>query len=321
MHMNLVRVLVNLFQFNRTNWKAVILCLLAAAIFWLFNSFNKSHSYTVRFPLRFEYDHERFVAIKPLPHQISINVTGTGWDLIRKTLKVEIPPLVVPIERPLEIRKIPTGSITAILVTQLGNLKFNFFATDTLHILLDEKVSRTFRLSADVSEIDFKEGYGIVGPVELSPDTVLIDGPKSIITPLPDIISIPVIARGISKTFQEEVEVPLFSSESVNRNPPVVTASVEVGPLETVEAMIKVKTVNQPRRWRAVITDSVKVSFRIPADQIENVRSALMQVRAILDLSGAGNESYHAFPVVVGLPIYAQVISIDSVSLKIDERK
>jgi len=321
MHMNLVRVLVNLFQFNRTNWKAVILCLLAAAIFWLFNAFNKSHTYTVRFPLRFEYDHQRFVAIKPLPHQISINVTGTGWDLIRKTLKVEIPPLVVPVERPLETKKIPTGSLTAILVAQLGNLKFNFFATDTLRIMLDERISRTFRLSADVSEVVFREGYGIVGAVEVSPDTVQLDGPKSILKTLPDIIPVPVKASGISKTFQEEVEVPLFNSESVNRNPAVVMVSVEVGPLETLEAMIKVKTVNQPSRWKAVITDSVKISLRIPADQIEDTRNALQQVRAILDLKGARNETFRAYPTIVGLPIYAQVISIDSISLKVDERK
>jgi hypothetical protein len=70
-----------------------------------------------------------------------------------------------------------------------------------------------------------------------------------------------------------------------------------------------------------VITDSVKISLRIPADQIEDTRNALQQVRAILDLRGARNKTFRAYPTIVGLPIYAQVISIDSISLKVDERK
>lgn len=316
--MNLVRVFINLFQFNRTNWKAAMLCFLAAAIFWIFNAFNKSHSSTIRFPLQFSYDHQRFVPINPLPHHVSINVSSTGWDLVRKTLGFKFPELIIALERPLEIKKIPANTLSSLLISQLGGVQINYVSTDTLHIQMDEKMSKTFRLAVDMSHVKFREGFGITGPIEVVPDSVVIDGPSSLVKALPDTISI--LARGtqISKSFHDELEVPLMNSESINRNPPVVSVSVEVGPVETIEKMIKVKTINRPRLFRSVITDSVKVYMQIPVAQREDLKRKLSQIHALLDLKDVAKGSHQVNPTIIGLPTYARVISIGSVSFKID---
>ncbi len=316
--MNFARVFMNLFQFNRTNWKAVILCLMAAAIFWLFNAFNKSHTSTIRFPLHFEFDKQHFVAVTPLPHQININVTGTGWDLIRKTLGMKVPDLIIPLERPLETKKIAASALIPVLISQLGGLQINYIVTDTLYTNVDEKITKTFKLAVDLSNVKFREGFRNTGAVELLPDSVVIDGPKSIIASIPEIIVLPVQGKQISKSFQDELEVPLFNSESINRNPPVISVKVEVGPVEIIEAMIKVKAVNPSRAHKSYFADSVKVLIQVPADKRVDLRQKLSQVNAILDVQNFVKGSNKIYPKVVGLPIYARVVSIDSVSLKID---
>lgn len=317
--MNFVRVFMNLFQFNRTNWKAVILCLLAASIFWLFNAFNKSHTSTIRFPLRFEYNNQQFVAVSPLPRHININVTGSGWDLIRKTLGMKVPDLVIPLERPLEIKKIPASVLTPVLISQLGGLQINYIVTDTLYTNVDEKISKTFKLSVDLSKIKFREGFGNTGVVELSPDSVVIDGPKSIIESIPDTIVLPAQGKQISKSFHDELEVPLFNSESINRNPPVISVKVEVSPIEVIEVMIKVKAVNKLPARKPYFTDSVKVLLQVPVNQKAALIEKLSQIIALLDLKNVDVKgSYQRYPKIIGLPIYAQVVSIDSVSFKID---
>ena len=309
---------MNLFQFNRTNWKAVILCLLAAAIFWLFNAFNKSHTSTIRFPLHFEFDNQHFVAVSPLPHQININVTGTGWDLIRKTLGMKVPDLIIPLERPMETKKITASALTPVLISQLGGLQINYIVTDTLYTNVDEKITKTFKLSVDLSKVKFREGFASTGVVELSPDSVVIDGPKSIITSIAETIVLPVQGKQISKSFHDELEVPLFNSQSINRNPPVISVKVEVGPVEIIEAMIKVKAVNPSQARKSYFTDSVKVLLQVPADQREDLRQKLSQIKAMLDVQDVVKGLNKIYPKVVGLPIYARVVSIDSVSLKID---
>jgi YbbR domain-containing protein len=316
--MNFVRVFINLFQFNRTNWKAAMLCFLAAAIFWIFNAFNKSHSSTIRFPLQFSYDNQRFVPISPLPHNVSINVSSTGWDLMRKTVGFKFPELIIPLERPLETKKIPANTLSSLLISQMGGMQINYVATDTLHIHLDEKMSKTFRLAVDMSRLKFREGFGNTGPVVVVPDSVVIDGPSSLVKALPDTISIPARGTQINKSFQDELEVPLINSASLNRNPPVVTVKIEVGPIETMEAMIKVKTINWPRPFRSVRTDSVKISVQVPAAQREDFKGKLSEIHALLDLKDIAKGSHQVTPTIIGLPIYARVISIGSVSFKID---
>jgi len=316
--MNFARVFKNFFQFNRTNWKATILCFLAAAIFWIFSAFNKNHATTIRFPLRFEFDNQKFVSVNPLPHHISINVSGSGWELFRNTLGIKLPELIIALERPVETKKIPSSSLAPVLTSQLGGLHINYLVTDTLHIYLDERMSRTFRLSADISKVKFRQGYGSTGVLEVVPDSVIIDGPRSIIKSIPDTIILPVSGKQISKSFRDELEVSLFNSESVNRNPPVISVSVEVGPVETFEAKLKVKSINRPRALKSFFTDSVKVILLVPVNQSEDLRGKLSQVNAILDLKDARRGSYQIYPKIIGLPIYAQVVSIDSVSFKIN---
>lgn len=318
--MNFVRVFINLFQFNRTNWKAVILCLFAAAVFWLFNDFNKSHTSTIRFPLHFEFDNQRFVTVAPLPQHININVTGSGWELIRKTFGMKLPALVIHLERPFETKKIPPATLVPLLASQLEGLQINYIVSDTLKINVDERMAKTFKLSVDMSKVKFREGFGYIGQVEIIPDTVLIEGPKSIVNSIPDTIVLYEQGKQISKSFIDELEVPRYNSESVNPIPSVISIKVEVAPVELVERMVKVKSVNQPRAYKASFTDSVKVLIRIPVDQSEDLKGKLSQVNAVLDLSDAMKGSHQKYPRIVGLPIYAQVVSIDSVSFKIDQR-
>lgn len=317
--MNFVRVFMNLFQFNRTNWKAVILCLLAASVFWLFNAFNKSHSSTIRFPLHFEFNNQQFVAVSPLPHEITINVTGSGWDLIRKTFGMKVPDLVISLDRPLETKKIPATALTPVLISQLRGLQINYILTDTLYLNVDEKISKTFKLSANLNRVKFREGFGNISAVKLSPDSVVIDGPKSIISTIPDTIVLMVQGKQISKSFHDELEVPLYNSESINRNPPVISVKVEVGPVEQIGKMIKLKAVNQSQGLKSYFTDSVKVIIQVPVNKKEDLRQKLSQLNAMLDLRNVITRgSYQLLPKIIGLPIYAQVVSIDSVSFKID---
>src|SRR5687767_9682749 len=105
--MSVIKSIFNLLRFNRKNWKAVVLCVLAATVFWFFNSLNKRYTTNITFPVTFDYDDENYIAVKPLPSSVRINVTGVGWDLFRRSLGIKIPPLVIPIDRPAEVKKIP----------------------------------------------------------------------------------------------------------------------------------------------------------------------------------------------------------------------
>ena len=304
MFLRLIRLIVNLFQFNRTNWRAVALCFLAAAIFWLFNAFNKSYSTNIRFPLQFEYDQQRYVQAAPLPGSININVTGNGWDLFRKHFGVKVPELVIPLERPLEIKKIVASTLPPILVSQIGALQINFVVTDTLFIQIDDRDVHKFRLVADASALQFEKGLGRVSPIIIQPDTISIEGPKKLLHAMADSIVVKLPVQRVKENFREEVEVTLENSEFLKRSTPLVEVLFEVGPVMEVARNLKVEL---PEGFKTA-TDSVRVYFEIPSSLLNDFhvnRSMRLVLRPV-------NSNVQAR--VSRLPSYARFLKADSIS-------
>lgn len=316
--MNFVRVFVNLFQFNRTNWKAVALCFTAAAIFWLFNAFNKSYSTNIRFPLRFDYNQEKFIPINSLPRDVRVNVSGNGWDLFRKSIGIKLPELNISLPRPTEVKKIVASSLTPSFSEQLGSgLRINYIVNDTLRLQIDELDSHKFKLFADLSQVTFSEGYGRVSPVAVLPDSVKLEGAKSLLHQLPDSIALIMPKSELDDPFRKEVEIVIPNSESIVRNPSVATIMFEVGSVEKIDAYVTILLANVNRSFKQTFIDSVKIRIRIPKEQAETFNEDRHLILAIAQMKNKPKGMYRLQPALTGLPKYAEVLSIDSVSVKV----
>lgn len=294
----------------------MVLCFFAAAVFWIFNALNKTYSTDLHFPLRFEYDQKNYIAETPLPHRIKLNVSGSGWELLRKSIGLKLPLLVVPVEKPLELKKLVTNSLTPVLASQMGGLKINYAVTDTLQIQLDTRQSRVFHLKVDQSALSFRQGFGVTGPIKITPAKVELDGPASVLLKLPDTILIKVPASNLHKMYEEEVEVPFFKNEFIKRNPPLVNVSIPVSEVIVLDIKLKVRLVNLSQASRVGYSDSVRASFVIPVEKREELKLKLKTAEALIDVSMNKGRQHYVFPNIVGIPDYARLLSVDSVTVK-----
>ncbi len=313
--MNLARIFVNLFQFNRTNWKAVALCFAAAAIFWLFNSFNKNYATNIRFPLRFDYAEEKFIPLTNLPEDISINVSGNGWDLFRKSVGLQLPHLTIQLLRPTEVKKIVASSLTPSFSEQLGaGLQINYIVSDTLRLQIDELDTHKFKLVADISQVSFRDGYGRISPVVILPDSVKLQGAKSLLHQLPDSIVLVVPKTNLDDRLRKEVEIVIPHAEGIDKNPKVASVMFEVGSLSTIETFVKLNVSSSSAKISYV--DSVKMIVQIPKIQEEKFKEDKTAIQAGVDLKNGPKGSYRLYPNLKGLQPYMKVISIDSISVR-----
>jgi hypothetical protein len=307
--MNILRIFINLFRFDRANWKVVSLCVLTAVVFWIFNAFNKNYSTNVRFPLLFEFDGEKYAPADHLPKSLNLNVSGNGWDLFRRHLGVKVVPLIIPLERAKEIKKIVGSSLPPMLATQVGNLKINYVVTDTLYLQIDQRDSHRYKLVADISEVTFREGYGRISPVVILPDSIELDGPQSRLHALDDSITLVLNDKNISENFRTEVEVDFPGSEFVKRNPPVVQIMFEVS--EVVNVKMSLKVVVVARNSRKEI-DSVEALFQVPTGREKDFK--LQAGEIFSEVRASRLKKFHvAFPKVVNIPPYALLVKVDSV--------
>ena len=315
--MNIVRVISNLFRINRTNWTALALCLFTALIFWLFNSLNRNHATNINFPIQFTFDMQRYVPIM-LPKHVRMNVSGNGWDLLRKSVGVRLPILTIPLDRPMDIKKIPGSTLLSLVSDQLGSLKINYVVGDTLNIDIDLKDSHKFRLVADLSSISYKKGFGRISPVVILPDSVEIEGPKSTLHDFPDTIILMLPENKVNGDFREEVEVVVPDAEIIKRNPPVVEVRFEVGEVEEVIWKLKLELLNKPARLMIEgAHDSVTCHLIVPRNQGRNILSQAHVARATIDLSELQKGKSVVVPKAEGLSPIVQILRIDSVYLNL----
>ena len=315
--MSFFRVLNNLFRFNRTNWKAVSLCFLAATVFWFFNALNKFYSTNVRFPLQFEYDQQKYVPSKPLPHDVYVNVMGNGWDLLRKYLGLKLPAVVIALERPVEIKKIVGSTLPPLLASQLGNLKINHIVTDTLYISIEAKDSIRMKVFVDPKEITFKKGYGRISPIVVLPDSIQAEGPVSFLKKLPDSLVIELPSNELHSNYREQMPVKL-GYESIKRTPPVVEVMFEVGEVTEVQQKIKLDLVNVPEFTHVMQDrDSVGCIVQVPKSRVDDFQQMSSGIRAQIDLRETRTGGRKVLPSVRGLPPYGSLVSVDSVRMKL----
>ncbi len=316
--MNFFRVIFNLFHFNRTNWKAVVLCFFAAAIFWLFNSLNKNYSTNLQFAVRFTFDEARFIPASPLPASVSMNVSGNGWDLLRRTLGFNLPQMVIPLEKPTEVKKIVGSTLPALLAGQLGSLQINHVVTDTLYVAIDSKAKRKVKVVVAGEQFSFVEGFDRSSPIVILPDSIELEGAKGKLNKVPDSVVLEIALNRINRDVKEKVEVSFSGGEELDKIPTVVTLMFEVAEWVRVSKALKLETQNLPAGVRlSLVKDSITCSVLIPKDKVlEFNQTSLAQV-ALIDGQGLKRGERKIQPQIIGLPAYARSIVVDSVMVKL----
>jgi YbbR domain-containing protein len=307
------RIIVNLFQFNRTNWKAVVLCLAAATVFWLFSALNKNHTANLRFPLYFNFDRERYVPMD-IPQTVVLNVSGNGWELLRNSLGIKVSPLEITLERPTEVKKIVASTLPPVFSGQLTSLEIHHVLTDTLFVQVEPHDVHKFTVRADLSKISFRKGYGRISPIVLLPDTVELMGPKSIVHSLPDSITVVASQKRISENYQEEIEVMVPSK--VERHPPVIEVTFEVGEVIEIEKNIKLEFTNTPEKVKiSLASDSILCKLQAPKRDEGKFNALFKDAKAVVDLSNLSKGESKLIPTLMGLPSYVQMTSSDTLRL------
>lgn len=314
--MNFLRVISNLLRFDRTNWKALALCLFAASIFWIFNALNKNYSANLALPLHVEFDASKYAPAEPLPPKLIVNVNGNGWELLRKHLGLKVPIITLPLERPTEVHKIPGAALSPYVISQLTVLQLNSIVLDTLRLHIEPKVSRKVMVMADLSKVTFKKNYDIVGPAVMLPDTVLLEGPASFVEALNDTLWVPVMANRINSRFRETMEVIIDHNEFISRNPPVVEVTFDVGLIEEIKHTIKLDKPKLPPGTE-VGRDSVQFTLVIPQQDHERFMTDAPGISATVKVPKlAKGDTIRIKPILNGLPAYAKLVRVDSIELR-----
>ena len=192
----------------------VVLCVAAATTFWVLNALNKdNYSTIVDYPVQWEYDQKNYIPVKSLPNSIQIEISGNGWDLLRKYFNISGTPYLIQLNSPAEKKYLLTADLKRSLGEFITPTQLQNVIGDTIHYQIDRIVTKTLRPVLDTLGYSLDKNIALDGKVNFIPDQLEITGPSSVLEAFDGKYPVALNASKINSNFSGKV--PLTVDESL----------------------------------------------------------------------------------------------------------
>ncbi len=286
-----------------------MLCFVAASTFWLLNALNKSYSTQTTYPIRFVYNDQRLVPIKPLPEEVTVNVTGKGWKLLRKSLKVEVQPAEIYIRNLPRNNYLLGSALRPALVNAMDGLQLNFVVTDTLFFNFNNQVNRRIPLQLDPSQKVTDDRHALLRPVRISPDTITFRGPSSMVDSLPSPFLLRLPATNLTENAKVNVPIEFDNKPLVQADISEATVSVRIKPLQQREMLVTPELVNVPLQREVALRPQVLLIRYLALEDSGAIINA-NAFRAVVDFAKYNKQDSTVTPELVQKPAGARSVSL-----------
>ncbi|CAN5141203.1 YbbR-like domain-containing protein [soil metagenome] len=302
---------------TRENWQIVFLCIVAATTFWFFNALNNTYTTRLNYPIEFIYDGEGVVVVERLPSRITLDVSGGGWNLLRRTLWFSINPLKIRLDNPTERKYILGASLQTIISEQISEINLNYILTDTLPINIERKITKKVAVKVDSANISLGESHRITSPVTTTPDSIEVEGPSSLIDTFSDKIVLPVPKQEIVQNYKADITVkPDNTSNLLSVRPENVVVNFDVSAYTYQEKLVQLEKLNFPADSSLLIKDDgVIVSFHVDEKNLERVPDAKFKIA--VNLRRMDPEDSTLTPVIVQHPDYVFDLSVEPSKIRV----
>ncbi len=211
------------------NWYGMFLCIIISCFIWSFQALNKNNYHTtIEFPLVIEYARKDVVALEEPPKFISVQVSGSGWRLLQKTLGFGITPLKIDIEDPTQVKYFTAKSLMPNIVQQLSDVRVDFIAEDSIHLNYDSLATKQIVLFIDNSKIPLSKNHRIASRIFLDPDSLTISGAASFVQAEPDSFEIYLNENTLNENYDEMIEIAYEPPRKVSFFPQGVQVKFDV---------------------------------------------------------------------------------------------
>ncbi len=310
------RIVQFLAPLRGANWKVIFLCFFTASTFWFFNALNKVYTTRIDYPIKLVYNHDSLVAVKDPPSKIPVNVTGGGWQLLKNTISLKTRPIIINPENPAQTQFMTAANLLPVFSSQLQDININYIAVDTIFFKIEPYMDRRLRIELDSTSISLKKNYYITSEIIVEPDSVTFHGPVSFVQKLPDIFLVSLPERNISKSYDEELSLDLFSPSIIKKIPEVIHVSFEVEEFIEIQQELDIQQVNFPYDSTIFLeSNSVPATFKIPRSQKNNLN--LEDVLIIADLSNIRSADSTISIEIMDVPEYIKDLSLEEKRVKV----
>jgi hypothetical protein len=204
----------------------IITTTLIGIFLWLSATLRDQYQITVTAPLVIE-DIPEGVAIRtPVPRTVQLKFRGNGWRLagllMGPDMEVHIPFGALPQGN----RTITINEITE-RISYSPSVELVSMNPDTITVRLDRLTTRRVPVIPDL-DVTFKEGYGQVGTVLVSPESVTVNGAETILRDITSWKTTRASFEELKTPVEQEVALARSDNLMLSCTPPAVRVRINV---------------------------------------------------------------------------------------------
>lgn len=297
----------------------VVLCIAAATTFWILNALNKDNYTTiVDYPIAWEYNQEDYVAVKPLPKSVQIQISGNGWDLLRKYFKLNEPPFVIYLAEPAAKNFILTSDLKRPLGEFITPTLLEGLLEDSIAYQIDKIETRKVKPVLDSAGYSLAKNTEIEGGIDFSPNQITITGPTSLLDIYKDGFPVSLNENRIDENFSSSVKLSIGKNleELIQLKEESVQVSFSVVKFLEGNKRLKVKKINFPR---TVTLENEEITPMITylVDERKVTELKDMEFEAILDYGKRNREDSTLAITVRPNPNYIKEMKVEPALVKL----
>ncbi len=271
------------------DWKVIGICFFTSFTFWLFNALNDEHNYDLQIPLFFDFDKDKIVVIDAPPRTVTVNVSGNGWNLFKRSVGADVQTEVVAFESvnaAVSNNFVTTRSLLPKISSKLKELQVNYILQDSIFFDFDTLTSKEIQLKMDTNQIPLKQGFRLTNSVNLTPNTIIVEGASSILNNIDDTILVGIDEGEIDEDFDENISLDYLSSEYLSLINEEVNVQFSVAEFENRSMNVGLELVNFPNGTDVTVDPGTAViSYLIEKDEQYLPRDSLKMILDYRDLN------------------------------------
>lgn len=289
-------------KYLRYDYKAYLLCLATAACFWVLNAMGGEYATDILYPVHFVPDSTSTSMDKGPKVSVAFNASGTGWELLKRSLFFKFYPAEIPVSTVKGAHIIPTARILGYLLPNLGKLKINHLITDSIEVESKVILQKKVFLSLNTDKLQILPPYRISSKIYLEPDYITVYGPSTDILVMPDTLEL-IIKNKIVKGVDTLLDLKSIISSKLSVDYNDAHLLFEVAPFGKREKTIQATLIGFPDSLEKVIAQpEFKVEYFVQEQYFEIEKKAKYKI--ILDYNMIDNKSQTLVPVLLDFPDY-----------------
>ncbi len=297
--------------------------LLLSILFWFLTVLNKDYDTILSYPLRYTRIPGELVLINDVTDRLDLDVQSRGFTLLRLKMQSRLSPLALDVNS-FSLQSVPGESpIVLYLVTNLiveklqqqltSEIRIKSVFPDTLMVQLSERYAKKLAIKLDL-DLEFERQYMQVGKLKITPDSVIVSGPKSIIDTLTSIKTKSEKLTGLRKNITLELDLASIDKLAYSLKEVVINIPVEKFTEESIE--IPIKVINMPDSlFLRTFPANIEITYRVGLSDYKKVNEHMFM--AVLDYSAKESSIGNKLAIkLIKVPEYVQVTNFSPKSVE-----